>query len=29
MIPARELNRYPVRLLNQGEIDKVRRRRFG
>ena len=29
MIPARELNRYPVRLLNPGEIEKLRRRRFG
>jgi hypothetical protein len=29
MIPARELNRYPVRLLNHREIDKLRQRRFG
>ena len=29
MIPAKELNRYSVRLLNHGEIDKLRRRRFG
>ena len=29
MIPARELNRYPIRLLNPGEIEKLRRRRFG
>ena len=29
MIPARELNRYPVRMLNRGEIDTIRQKRFG
>jgi hypothetical protein len=29
MIPAKELNRYSVRLLTQGEIDRLRGRRFG
>ena len=29
MIPAKELNRYSVRLLTQGEIDGLRGRRFG
>jgi hypothetical protein len=29
MIPAKELNRYPVRLLTQVEIDRLRGRRFG